>query len=125
MRFGADGVVALEVTGDEIVGVDEFADGDGLGSKANDLVELTDGLAGGDGANRQFVSSGNIRGRGEAQTVERLACGERLEGDHNVVRRSELKGLAAQTVLIISEDMVVRTRSVQSLVRPHSTPSTR
>ena len=44
-RFGADGVVALEVTSDEVVGVDELAHGDRLGGEANDLVELTDGLA--------------------------------------------------------------------------------
>jgi hypothetical protein len=69
------------------------------------------------------VSGGNVGGRGEAQTIERLACGERLEGDHNVVRSSELKSLVAQTVLIISGDRVARTRSAQSLVRPHSTPT--
>ena len=63
MGSGADGVVALEVTGDEIVGVDEFADGDGLGGEADDLVELTDGLSGRDGADGQFVSGRNI-GRG-------------------------------------------------------------
>ena len=75
LRVGADGVVALEVTGDEVVGVDEFADGDGLGGEANDLVELTDGLPCRDRADGQFVPGGNIgRGR-EAQTIERLACG--------------------------------------------------
>jgi hypothetical protein len=31
------------------------------------------------------VSGGDIGGRGEAQAIERLACGERLEGDHDVV----------------------------------------
>jgi hypothetical protein len=82
---GADGVVALEVSGDEVVGVDEFADGDGLGGKADDLVELADGLTGGDGADGQFVAGGYVRRGGEAQTIERLASGERLEGDHDVV----------------------------------------
>ncbi len=82
---GADGVVALEVSGDEVVGVDEFADVDGLGGKTDDLVELTDGLSGGYGADGEFVSGGDVGEGGEAQTIERLACGERLEGDHNVV----------------------------------------
>ncbi len=50
MGFGADGVIALEVASDEIVGVDEFADCDGLGGEADDLVELADGLSSGDGA---------------------------------------------------------------------------
>jgi hypothetical protein len=31
------------------------------------------------------VSGGDVGERGEAQTIERLACGKRLEGDHNVV----------------------------------------
>jgi hypothetical protein len=31
------------------------------------------------------------------QTIQRLACGERLKGDHNVVRASEHEGLVAQT----------------------------
>jgi hypothetical protein len=98
--FGADGVVALEVAGDEVVGVDELADGDGLGGKADDLVELTDGLSRGNGADGQFVSCRDVGERGEAQTVERLACGKRLEGDHDVVRASELESLVAQTVLL-------------------------
>ena len=84
--FGADGVVALEVSGDEVVGVDEFADGDGLGGKANDLVELADGFAGGDGADGELVAGGDVGERSEAETVEGLACGDRLEGDHDVVR---------------------------------------
>ena len=70
----ADGVVALEVSGDEVVGVDEFADGDGLGGEADDLVELTDGLAGGDGVDGELVAGGDVGERDEVQAVEGLAC---------------------------------------------------
>jgi hypothetical protein len=31
------------------------------------------------------VPGGDVGERSQTQTVERLACGERLEGDHNVV----------------------------------------
>ena len=99
MGVGADGVVALEVSGDEVVGVDEFADIDGLGGKPDDVVELTDGPAAGDGMDGEFVSGGNVRRYGEAQTIERLACGERLEGDHNVVRISEFESPVLQSAL--------------------------
>src|SRR5205823_2618054 len=59
----------------------------------------TDGLAAGDGMDGELVSGGNVRRYGEAQTIERLACGERLEGDHNVVRISEFESPVAQSAL--------------------------
>ena len=40
--------------------------------------------------------------RNQMQTVERLACGDWLEGDHNVVRASELEGLVSQNRCINS-----------------------
>ncbi len=46
------------------------------------------------------MSGRDVGERGQAQTVERLACGKRLEGDHNVVRTSEFESLVAQTVLL-------------------------
>lgn len=58
--FGADGIVALEIACDEVMGVNVFPDGDGLGGEANDLVELTDGLARGDGTDREFVAGGDV-----------------------------------------------------------------
>ena len=77
MGFGADGVVALEVAGDEVVGVDEFSDGDGLGGEADDLVELMDGLSGGDGAHGELVAGGDVGERGEVQAVEALPHAQR------------------------------------------------
>ena len=102
MRFGADGVVALKVSGDEVVGVDELAEGDGLGGKADDLVELADGFAGGDGAYGELVAGGDVGERSETQAVEGLACGYWLEGDHDVVRASEFEGLVSSNYFIIS-----------------------
>ena len=98
--FGADGVVAFEVSGNEVVSVDELADSDGLGGKANDLIEFTDGFSGGDGVDRQFVSCGDIGKRSQVHAVERLARGDRLEGDHNVVRASEFESMVTQTILL-------------------------
>ncbi len=100
MGFGADGIVAVEVSRDEVVGVDELAYGDGLRGETDDLVEFTDGLARRDGPDGQLVSGGDVGERGEAHTVEGLACSDRLEGDHNVVRASELESMVAQTVLL-------------------------
>jgi hypothetical protein len=37
------------------------------------------------GAYGQFVSGRDVGERDKAQTIERLARGKRLEGDHNVV----------------------------------------
>jgi len=101
MGFGADGVVALEVVGDEVVGVNKFTDGDGLGGKTDDLVELTDGLPGRNGVYRQLMTGRDIGERSEVQAVEGLACRNWLEGDHNVVRASELESMVAQTNLFL------------------------
>jgi hypothetical protein len=103
VSFRADGVVALEVSGDEVVGVDEFASGDGLGGEADDLVELTDRLSGGDGAHRQLMSGRDVGERSQVQAVERLARGYWLEGDYDVVRASEFESVVAQTDLFFSK----------------------
>jgi hypothetical protein len=46
------------------------------------------------------VAGGDIGARNEMQAIERLACGEWLEGNHNVVRASEFESVVAQTVLL-------------------------
>src|SRR5580704_1199590 len=58
--FGADGVVAFKITGNEVVCVDVLADGNWLGGKADDLVELAHRLTGCDGADCEFVSRGDV-----------------------------------------------------------------
>ena len=119
--LGADGVVALKVTGDKVVGVDVFACGDRLGGEADDLVELTNGLAGGDGMKGEFMPGGDIGGRNEAQTVEGLARRDGLEGDHYVVRASELESVGTQPFHI--SEKTVAVAPTELVVRPHSTPT--
>lgn len=99
-RFRADGVIALEVAGDQVMTVDELAWSDGLGRETDDLVELTDGLAGSNGVDREFVACGDIGARGQMQTIKGLACNNWLEGDHHVVRASEFECVVAQTILL-------------------------
>ena len=99
MSFRANGVVALEVASDEVVGVNQLAYGDGLGGKADDLIEFTDGFAGGDGMDGEFVAGGDVAERDHVHAVQGLACSEGLEGDHDVVRASEFESMEAQTVL--------------------------
>jgi hypothetical protein len=103
MCLQADPVVALKVSGDQIVGMDELADRDGLRSKADELVELTDRLSGRDSADRKLMAGGNVRGCRETQSVKRLACGEWLEGDNDIVRASELESNVAQTILAFTK----------------------
>ena len=50
--------------------MDELADSDGLGGEADDLVEFTDGLAGGNGSDGEFVASRDVGERSEVQAVE-------------------------------------------------------
>ncbi len=119
--FGAYGVFALEVAGDEVVGVDEFAGGDGLGGKADDLVEFAYGFAGGYGADGEFVAGGDIGKRSETGAVKGLPCGNRLECDDNVVQTSEFKGLVAQTILFFPVYQHAK-RLDAIVVRPHCTP---
>jgi hypothetical protein len=80
--------------------MDELADGDGLRSEADNLVELTDGLAGGDGVDGELVASGDIGRRNELQAIERLSGRHWLEDDHDVVRGSEFESVGAQPVPI-------------------------
>ena len=122
--FGAYGVIALEVSGDEVVGVNQLTDGDGLRGKADDLIEFTDGFAWGDGMDGEFVAGGDVAERNHVHAVEGLACSERLEGDHDVVQGSEFESMEAQTVLSTPLLIWMReTESAQLVVRPHSTPS--
>ena len=58
--FRAYGVVAVEVTGDEVVGVDVISGGDRLGCETYDLVELADWLAGANGPDGDFVPRRDI-----------------------------------------------------------------
>ena len=98
MGFGADGVVALEVASNEVMGMDVRADGDGLGGEAYDLVELTDGLARGDGADREFVPGGDVGERSKLQIWKGFARSNGVERDCDVVGASEHEGLKDQTV---------------------------
>ena len=103
LGFGADGVIAVKIAGDQIVAVNEFADRDGLGGKTNDLIELTDRLTGGDGVNRQLMAGSDVHARSQVQAVEGLARRNRLKGNHNVVRASEFESVVAQTIPFISD----------------------
>jgi hypothetical protein len=123
LGFGANGVIALKITGDQIMAVNEFSDGDRLGGKTNDLIELTDRLTGGDGVDRQLMAGSDVHTRSQVQAVEGLTRRNRLEGNHNVVRASEFESVVAQTIPFISDRPLKRTASLQLLVRPHSTPS--
>ena len=66
--FGADGVVALEVAHDGVVGVDVLAGDDGLKGESDDLIEFADGLSGADGADGELVAGGDSGERGEAES---------------------------------------------------------
>src|SRR3984885_4416573 len=103
LGFRADGVIAVKITGDQIMAVNEFADGDRLGGKTNDLIELTDRLTGGDGVNRQLMARSDIHARSQVQAVEGLARRNRLKGNHNVVRASEFESVVAQTIPFVSD----------------------
>ena len=65
MGFGADRIVALEVSRDQVVRVNQFPHSDGLSCEADNLVELTDGLSRSDGADRQLVTGGDVGARSE------------------------------------------------------------
>lgn len=121
VSVGADGVFALEVVGDEVVGVDELAGSDGLRGKADDLIEFAYGFAGGYGTDGELVAGGDISKRNEAGAVEGLPCGNGLERDDNVVQTSEFKGLVAQTIPVLSGISVHQTVDA-TVVRPHCTP---
>lgn len=99
VSVGTDCIVALEVVGDEVVGVDEFAGRDGLGCEADDLVEFTHWFAVSDGADGEFVAGGNVGERDQAGPVERLPRSDGLECDDDVVGVSEFECLVAQTIL--------------------------
>jgi hypothetical protein len=121
--FGADGVVALEVSGYQVVGVNELTHGDGLRGEADNLVELTDGLAGGNCVDGELVASGDVGGRNKVQAIEGLSGGHWLEGDHNVVRGSEFESVGAQPVPISLCFCSMKLWHAPILVRPHSTPT--
>jgi hypothetical protein len=106
------------------VGVDELADGNWLGGKADNLVKLTDGLTRGDGLDGELVAGGNVGGRDEVQAVEGLASSDRLEGDHDVVRGSEFESVGAQPVLSLCVSVALG-ETFTIVVRPHSTPTDR
>lgn len=93
-----------------------------MGGEANNLVELTDGLALGDGSDGELVAGGNVGGRDEVQAIERLASSDRLEGDHDVVRGSEFESVGAQPVLSLCVSVAL-SETLAILVRPHSTLS--
>jgi hypothetical protein len=69
------------------------------------------------------VSSGDIAERNHVHAVQGLACGEGLEGDHNVVRASEFEGMEAQTVLSTPLLRCADWIGAQLVVRPHCTPT--
>jgi len=91
--FGTDGVVAFKITGNEIVCVDVLADGNRLGGKADDLVELAHRLTGCDGANCEFVARGDVGERCKIQIEKDLTGVDGLERHRDVVRASEHEGL--------------------------------
>lgn len=122
MGFGAYGVVALEVSRDQVVGVDELAYSNRLRGEADNLVELTDGLAGGNGVDGELVASGDVGGRNEVQAIEGLSGGHWLEGDHDVVSSSEFESVGVQPVPISLCFCLMKAWHPPILVRPHSTP---
>ena len=58
--LGADRIIALKVTGDEIVGMNVFAGGDRVRRETNDLIEFADRLTGLDGMQCYLVASRNL-----------------------------------------------------------------
>ena len=83
--FRTYGVVALEVTGDEVVSVDVFAYRYCLSRKTDDLVEFTNRIAGGDGMDGKFVACGNVGDGRNVEAGEALARRNWLECDRDVV----------------------------------------
>jgi hypothetical protein len=71
------------------------------------------------------VAGGDIGARSQMVAIEGLACGNWLEGDHNVVRASEFESAVAQTILLspnASSTKFTFFPFEKLLVRPHSTP---
>jgi hypothetical protein len=119
-RFGTTGVVAFEVAGDEVVGVDVVANRNGLGCEPNDLIELSDGLARGDSVEGHLVTSGNIGQRCKAKVGQDMARWNRLERDRDIIRVAEHKCSGNQTVPIFSRaydlDEIIGTTTLYSKV---------
>src|SRR5204862_536748 len=90
----AEGVVALEQVGTEVVDVDQLAGRDVARGEADDLAVLADGVALGDLLQRDLVAEADAGGEGDvaAAYVEGLALGEVAGGDGDVVFGAEVDG---------------------------------
>ena len=89
-RVLAEAVIALELVQHAIMLMHPFAGRDVLGGEADDLAELADGLAGGDGDRRHLVAARHALARADAH--RRAADGKLLDGDQHVVRSVEAQG---------------------------------
>ena len=94
----AEGVVALEVAGIDVVDVNEVARGDVLAGEADDLPVLEDRLSLSDRCQRDLVSQTDPAGEGDhpAVVLERLSGRQGTRGDGYVVLGAQMNGKLRQ-----------------------------